>query len=126
MDSTKMYAEAEAILTSCRHDKRTCEIEISKGHTLMVCVDCWNRHVYARQAARKQQLVEFKATLPICDRCGRPGANWMLASYHLCARCKTATKREHEQSIAKAGSFAIFATSLLVDTSKWACRQNNR
>jgi hypothetical protein len=31
---------------------------MGKGERLNVCADCWNRSVYARKAARKQQLAE--------------------------------------------------------------------
>jgi hypothetical protein len=121
MTSQEMYRQADAILEECRHQTdNPCEVFHPDGRTLKVCHECWNRHVYARRAARKQALAEWRATLPKCQRCGKRAGNWQVGPWHLCGRCKSATEREHYRNLAQAGGMAIFAAGPCVDTSKWA------
>ncbi len=121
MNACEMYAEADRILETCAHtDVYRSEVHRPGGETLLVCCDCWNRHVHARRAARRQELAEWRATLPRCERCGKKPANWTVGRWHLCGHCKEEVKREHYRNLAHAGALAIFATGLCVDTSTWA------
>lgn len=128
MTSDEMYHRAERILRDCCHDRgRDCEVDMGHGETLYVCCECWNRHVYARQEARKAQLAEHKATLPTCDRCGKHGANWTYGPFQLCGRCKTRSEKEHWQALAKTGNAAfagMIAGRPIVDTRTWAMNTN--
>ncbi len=123
MTSAEMYAAANHILEECQHGDATCEVSHPDGRTLHVCCDCWNRHIYARRAARKQELAEWRATLPTCQRCGQRPGNWRVGAWSLCGRCKRATEREHYANLARAGGLAVFVTGPCVDTSGWAYRR---
>ena len=57
------YAYADSILDQCDagdHPHKMSEVK-GKGKTWRVCTDCWNKHVAARRAARKQELADFRA-----------------------------------------------------------------
>lgn len=115
------YAPALAILEACQHiTANPCEVKMADGRRLSVCCECWNSHVTARKAARKQELAAHNAILPRCQKCGVRPAKWTVARFHLCGACKTAAMKEHNRNLAKAGAFAIFATGLMVDLRTWA------
>lgn len=125
--SETMYAEATATLRNCDHPDRGCEIAMGKGETLWVCVECWNKHVAQRRAARKQQLAEHNAAQPQCDRCGRQPVRWHYGEWGLCGRCKTAVEREHHRNLARTGNAAFAAMvaggRLAVNTTGWAVNE---
>lgn len=112
-----LYEAATAILRDCTHHTDTpCEVRMSKTEIRNVCCDCWNAHVYARRVARKAQLAEREND---CDRCARKPHTYTYGGHRLCGHCLTATKKEHYGNTAKAGTLAIFATHLLVNTADW-------
>lgn len=53
-------------------------------------------------------------------RCGQKPHTYIVGNAKLCGRCKTATEKEHNANLAKAGTLAIFAPGLLVNTDTWA------
>jgi hypothetical protein len=117
MDSLETVQDL--ILRSCRHVERMrSETEMRDGAgTILTCCACWNRSVAARRQARKAQL----ACRPNdCDRCGKRPHTYTYAQYRLCGRCLAATRREHNQAMARAGSLAIFDIGLMMDTKTWA------
>ena len=104
------YDQATQILEDCAGDacpgEKTSEVRMGAGRTIKVCVDCWNRHAYARRAARKEQLA---ARPKDCARCAARPHTWTYAGHRLCGRCKTKTAREQAASTAKLGDLAILA-----------------
>ena len=82
------------------------------------CGDCIDARNRLARAARKAALAGRPKD---CDRCQVHPHTYIYGGYRLCGRCKTATTREHTEALATAGALGIFATSLLVDTSTWAC-----
>lgn len=116
-----LYDTADAILTDCTHpDRYQSQVWVSKTQAISVCTDCWNAHVASRRAARRAQLAERPND---CDRCAAKPHAYEYGGYRLCGRCLTATKAEHNRSLAAAGALAIFATRPLIDTQRWAGRQ---
>lgn len=72
------YADARAILDNCTHATGTSsDCRLSGGRR--VCLDCWNRQVYARRQARKEQLAELpRCEVPTCNRRGAMRAMGVL------------------------------------------------
>lgn len=114
-----LYDAATAILRQCTHASQTCEVQMSKTEILHVCDACYNAQVYARRAARKAQLAERPND---CARCAAKPHTHNYGGHLLCGRCLTATKKEHNKNLAKAGALSIFATHLLVNTAAWRGR----
>jgi len=109
-------ATADDIFRSCQHAGSR---DAWLG-SLRACWQCGNAAIYTGRVLRRLEL----AALPKdCDRCGERPHTFTVAGFKLCGRCKTAAMREHSAAMARAGSLAIFATSLLVDTSTWAGRR---
>lgn len=124
MTSQEMYQHADSILHNCSHDgHKNCEVDLGHGRRLWCCVECWNAHVAARRAARKQQIAEFNASQPQCDRCGKHPYVWQFGPYRLCSRCKNTVNREHWQNLGRtgqAGFAALIAHTPAVNTTGWA------
>ena len=119
-DTTQaLYDAATAILRQCTHGSHPCEVQMSKPEILQVCCACYNAHVSARRAARKAQLAERPND---CARCAAKPHAYEYGGHLLCGRCLTATKKEHNRNLAKAGPLSIFATHLLINTPDWRGR----
>lgn len=59
---TNYYAAADSILDQCDASDHPNKNEVKGGkRTWHVCTSCWNKHVEARQAARKQELADARA-----------------------------------------------------------------
>ena len=108
-----------AIAQACNHpEKERCDSFIRvDGADIPVCWRCANAAHAAWRAERKAQLA---ARPKDCARCGARPHTYFYGGHKLCGRCLTATKREHGRAMGNAGTLAIFATGLLVDTSAWA------
>jgi len=117
------YDEATQILDDCAGgscaEEKTSEVRLAAGRMIKVCTDCWNRHVYARRQARKEQIARRPKD---CARCAARPHTWTYAGYQLCGRCKKATMREQHTATAKLGDLAILAGlsgATLFDTKDW-------
>ena len=110
----------EQIMRACDHEgPRDGYFRAANGEQVRACWRCGNA---AGDAYRRQRKAELAARPKDCQRCARRPHTWTYAGFRLCGRCKTAAAREHGQAMNHAGSLAIFATGLLVDTSTWAFR----
>lgn len=87
---------------------------------LRACWRCGNAAIFSGRVLRRLAL---HARPSDCARCAARPHTFTVAGFKLCGRCKTATMKEHAAAMAQAGALAIFATSLLADTSTWAGRR---
>lgn len=83
------------------------------------CGDCIDRRNNETRAARRDQLAQRPND---CQRCAARPHTYTYGQYRLCGRCLTRTRREHAAALSSAGTLAIFATGLLVNTSGWKAR----
>ena len=116
--------DVTAILERCTHakgDGSDCEVYVGKVLKYRVCCDCWNAHVMARREVERQEQAAWRATLPICERCGKRPGSWTVGheNLHVCGRCKSATIQEHYATAARAGFLAFGIPASFVDFSKW-------
>lgn len=111
----------EQIMRACYHDgPRDSYYKTPGGETITACWRCGNA---AGEVSRQQRKAQLAARPKDCQRCGQRPHTWTYGGFRLCGRCKTATEREHNLALSRAGVLGIFATRPLVDTSGWAARQ---
>lgn len=117
------YNEATQILEDCAEGscqgEKNGEVKMGNGKEIKVCTDCWNRHVYARRAARKEHLAKRPKD---CARCAKRTHTFIYAGHRLCGRCKTQTAREQAAGMAKLGDLTILASlsgATLFETKDW-------
>ena len=109
------YEDADAILDNCTHPNQR-----YWHRDKNICLDCLKKSETVRKAVRKQELDDWRATLPTCQRCGKRGANYTLSYvFKLSGYCKGAVMREHKRNAASANIIALIGGELLVDFSTW-------
>lgn len=97
------YDEADQVLKDCSHKSESPTRQTwPGGRVTQACVDCWNRHVYARRQARREQL----ALTPRCEvsGCKARGSMKVGGSVLMCGRHLKAANRNRTRQLS--GGFA--------------------